>query len=212
MHSLGRLRAVRAQGGAARSLSRRASRGFIRHFPSRAARASTSSPGCGASLPPPADPPRAPPRAVLAERSTRGAASPVCRLLREAGRPLPGRLSFLLLPILGFSSPELSTLPGPRRGGIGKSLESGVPGRCRTGQRRGTIQRGNWDSGPGAGPRAALDLPGLCVAWTGTQPGPPRVPSVTGVSAPSPPAHSGRALAWRRPGSRRDRSPESETV
>lgn len=37
------------------------------------------------------------------------------------------------------------------------------------GQRRGTIQRDNWDSGPGAGPRAALDLPGLCVVWTRTQ-------------------------------------------
>lgn len=51
------------------------------------------------------------------------------------------------------------------------------------GQRRGTIQRDNWDSGPGAGPRAALDLPGLCVVWTRTQAGPPRVPSVTGVSS-----------------------------
>lgn len=116
MHSLGRLRAVRAQGGAASCLSRRASLGFIRHFPSRAARASTSSPGGGASLPPPADPPRAPPRAVLAERSTRGAASPVCRLLREAGGPLLGRLSFLLLPILGILQPGVEHSARPAQG------------------------------------------------------------------------------------------------
>lgn len=201
VHTLGRLRAVRALGGAARSLSRRASRGFIRHFPSRAARASTSSPGCGTSLPPPADPPRAPPRAVLEFCFPSLPAA-------EQGWPcaLPARretfYSFLLS-ILGILQPGVERSACLAQGW--DRLESGVPVRRCMGRGRGPIERGNRGRGPGAGPRVALDLSGLGLAWAGTQAGPPRVPSVTGVSAPGPPAHSGRALAWRRPGTQRDK-------
>ncbi|XP_052012561.1 translation initiation factor IF-2-like [Apodemus sylvaticus] len=190
--TLGRLRAARAQGGAARSLSDCTGCGFIRHFPSRAARASTSSPGCGASLLPPADPPRA----VPARSSTHSAASSVCGLLGGAGPALSrraGRLSSRSYSISsGFSNPELSTQLGPHGGGIDTSLESRVPGRCRTG--RGTRAPTKRESGT-VGLVQDPAPPSIGPDWAGTRAGPPRVPSVTGVSAPGPPAHSGRALA-----------------
>lgn len=106
----------RAQGGVARSLWDCTGCGFIRHFPSRAARAATSSPGCGASLLPPADPPRA----VPAQSSTQIASSLICQLLGEAGPALSLRARRLFprshSGSSGFSSPELSTLPGSHGG------------------------------------------------------------------------------------------------
>lgn len=151
----------RAQGGAARSLWDCTGCGFIRHFPSRAARAETSSPVCSASLLTPADPPRA----VPVPSCTQIAASPVCGLLGKAGPELSlraGRLSPRSHSgSSGFSSPELSTLPGPHGGGIDTSLEFRVPGRRHTGRGRGLRPSVNLGSGTGAGPRAALDPPGL---------------------------------------------------
>lgn len=84
---------MHTQGGTTGSLWGRAGRGFIRNFPSPAA---MLSPSCRASLPPPADPPRAARWAVQCECSTHGAASPVCRLLNRAGLRSETFSSFLL--------------------------------------------------------------------------------------------------------------------
>lgn len=176
--TLGRLRGSRAQGGAARSLSDCTGCGFIRHFPVRAAGAVTSSPGWGASLLPPADPPRA----VPARSSTHSASSPVCLLLGGAAPALSGRARRLSPPrsysgSSGFSSPELSARSGPHRGGIDSSLESRVPGAAPHGagtRAHTTRESGQWDwCWSPHRPRPARSGPGLRLA----RPVSPRFPA-----------------------------------
>lgn len=114
--------------------------------------------------------------------STLGAASPVRQLLGGAGPVLSRRAGRLSPPpsysgSSGFSSPELSPLPGPRRGGIDTSLESRVPGRRRTGAGTPaytTRESGRWDwCWSPRRPRPARSGPGLGLA----RPVSPRLPA-----------------------------------